>query len=188
MKSNKFIVLDLDETLFHCDILDPEDTPDFIFTLADVNDNNTYYSINRPYLKEFLSYLEENFEYGIFTSASADYAEKHIEFLGLNPKFVLSKDSCSPKRDIDLDKIVFYKDLSKIKKYVQSLDDVLIIDDKWIYPNHYGNLIKVEPFYGNKNDDVLLVLIKYLDKIKNIENTRKLEKRGWYENTKQIRL
>jgi len=183
-KSNKFIVLDLDETLFHCDILDPEDTPDFIFIL---DDKRSYYSITRPYFKEFIAYLEENFDYGIYTAASADYAEKHIEFLGLNPKFVLSQNNCTIKYDTNSGFVTFIKNLDKVKKYA-SLTNILAIDDKWIYPNHYGNLIKVEPFYGNKNDDVLLVLIKYLDKIKNIENTRKLEKRGWYENTKQIRL
>ena len=37
---------------------------------------------------------------------------------------------------------------------------------------NYGNLLKVKPFYGNKNDDELLCVMKYLSFLEKKQNVR----------------
>lgn len=173
MKNDKLIVLDLDETLFHCDIIDM-DGFDYTFVL---DGKYSYWTIKRPHLDTFINYIKDNFNYGVYTASTKDYAEKHCEILGLDPLFLLHRDNCTPKFDMSGD-IYQLKRLSKVKKYSPS--KIIAIDDKHeSYSENYGNLIRVTPFYGGSTDTTLLKLIDYLEKIKNIEDIRRIEKRGW---------
>ncbi|WP_207893796.1 NIF family HAD-type phosphatase [Tenacibaculum sp. M341] len=45
--------------------------------------------------------------------------------------------------------------------------------------NNFGNAIYINPFEGNKSDNELKILSEYLISIKDIENVRAIEKRGW---------
>jgi NLI interacting factor-like phosphatase len=44
---------------------------------------------------------------------------------------------------------------------------------------NYGNLVRVAPFFGNKTDEELLLLMGYLKELKNVDSIRTLDKRGW---------
>ena len=60
---------------------------------------------------------------------------------------------------------------------------MIIVDndmDSAIY--NYGNLICVKDFMYDLKDVELKKLIDYLEKIKNAENIRNIEKRGWSNN------
>jgi RNA polymerase II subunit A small phosphatase-like protein len=57
---------------------------------------------------------------------------------------------------------------------------VLIVDDtprKCIH--NYGNAIYVREYEGQVDDDELLHLGRYLSTLKDADNVRTLEKRGW---------
>ena len=57
---------------------------------------------------------------------------------------------------------------------------MLIIDDSpEKTKDNYGNAIYINVFEGNQNDQELQVLSEYLHSIKNTNNVRSLEKRGW---------
>ena len=174
-KSDKLIVLDLDETLFHCDIF-LLDNHNYSFII----DKVLYSVIKRPYVDEFLSYIKDNFEYGVYTAASKDYAEKHLEALELDPKFLLHNDNCTIKFDHKMCDQYLLKRLSKVKKY-SPLSKIIAIDDKYeSYKENYGNLIKVKPFFYDHRDNILLKLIDHLEILKEVEDVRKVDKRGWY--------
>ena len=49
---------------------------------------------------------------------------------------------------------------------------------------NYGNLIRVSEFTGDQSDDELLYLMEYLMTIKDSDNIRSIEKRGWRKNIK----
>ena len=124
MKNDKLIVLDLDETLFHCDIIEPISASlDYVFTIKEGNILVDYFTTLRPHVLEFIEYLNNNFTYGVYTAATEDYAKNHINILGLNPIFLKHRDNCTPKRKMNGD-IYYLKRLSK------SIDNIYKILDK----------------------------------------------------------
>ena len=52
---------------------------------------------------------------------------------------------------------------------------------------HYGNHVRIEPFYGDLEDRVLLRLATYLEGLATVENVRILEKRGWHHTSSEAR-
>ena len=100
-KSDKLIVLDLDETLFHCTTQNIFDNPDYIITFSDAPEI-FYYTKLRPHLNNFLKYIKDNFRYGIYTAADREYALEHIKRLDLNPEFLLSYTNCTPKKALSI--------------------------------------------------------------------------------------
>jgi len=168
----KIVVLDLDETLIY----------------ARKNDVNTYdfkvgdFLVNkRSYLNEFLSFCNENFEVIIWTSSSKNYAEEIVHNImdEKNVSILLSREDCVQTRDLNTDEIVWIKDLKKLKRKGYCLDNILVIDDSpEKLQRNYGNLIRIKPFYGDA-DDELLLLQKYLETILHEVNFRKIEKRNW---------
>jgi RNA polymerase II subunit A small phosphatase-like protein len=176
--NNKLIVLDLDETLFNCDVLS-FDGSEYKFRLRN---NSSYYAMKRPYMDDFIKYIKENYEYGVYTAASKDYALKHCKVLNLDPKFLLHQENCSSYQDPVSRNHHLLKELSKLKEY-SSLSNMIAIDDRYeSYANDRANLIKVEPFYRDLRDDVLLKLVDYLEKIKDVKDVREVDKSEWYSN------
>lgn len=180
------VILDIDETLIHSEWLPndslKENQYDFKFQLGDVDLDFSFFTIKRPYLKEFLDYVFDNFDVAIWTAASHDYATEILKGINIpikGLKFFYSKNSCTLKLDYDTYQYYGVKNLSKISKNFD-LNKVLIIDDiQKTAVNNYGNLIRIKPFESNLNDTELLKLISYLEIIKNEPNYRRIEKRGW---------
>ena len=48
---------------------------------------------------------------------------------------------------------------------------------------NYGNAVFVKEFIGQKDDDELIKLLKYLEVIGEVENVRKVDKLHWYKNS-----
>ena len=70
--------------------------------------------------------------------------------------------------------------MKKVKKLRYDLDNVLVIDDSpEKLQRNYGNHILVIPFTGNQKDTELKELSIFLDKLKNLESVRSIEKRNW---------
>ena len=72
------------------------------------------------------------------------------------------------------------KPLKKVKRQGYNLESVIAIDDtpkKW--EKSYGNLVTVKPFDGDRSDRELKYLLVYLDTLRNEENIRSIEQRGW---------
>lgn len=171
------IILDLDESLFHCDILS-FDNYEYKFTL---DNDNTYYAMKRPYVDEFITYIKENYEYGVYTAASEDYALEHCKVLDLNPKFLLHQNNCIISTDRKTYNKYFLKELCKLEEF-SSLSNMIAIDDRFeSFSEDPDNLIKIEPFYCNKKDNVLLRLIDYLESIKGVVDVRTIDKSNWYK-------
>ncbi|TXG79349.1 MAG: phosphoprotein phosphatase [Spirochaetes bacterium] len=183
MKS-KILILDLDETLFYSEHKSRMNDVSFDF----INESfpifeGEYYTMFRPHLKEFLKYIFANFTIAVYTAASQDYAELLLTKMGVNLntlEFLWARDRCTIKYDYEngFGNPVAHKKLYKVgKKY--NLDNILMVDDKPHLIDCYGNVIGIKPFYGDSSDKELLRLINYLDKIKDEESYRKIDKRAW---------
>lgn len=51
---------------------------------------------------------------------------------------------------------------------------------------NYGNAIQITEFTGDPHDDELLLLASYLEKLRNVEHVRLIDKRYWREQVKSI--
>ena len=168
------LVLDLDETLIH------------VTTREDVGrmPEHTIHGwplYERPHVQDFLDFCFSEFRVGVWTSASRSYAKGIVYkvFGDRVPEFIWWDEKCTQSFDSELLASFPVKDIRKLVNAGYSKDRILAIDDtprKW--QRSYGNYLQVKPFEGER-DNELEILMKYLPKLKNVENIREIEKRGW---------
>jgi carboxy-terminal domain RNA polymerase II polypeptide A small phosphatase len=113
-----------------------------------------------------------------------EYAIEIISRIIPNPavlKFVWARERCTWRYDSDIGEHVHAKRMYKVRRLGYDLDRVLVIDDspeKW--RDAYGNLLRVQPFWGTP-DDELRRLELYVSKLRDDQNIRRLDKRRWFE-------
>lgn len=175
MTKEKLIILDLDETLIHATTNKLEMSEDFTF--------EKYFVYTRPFLTEFLHQLSLDFKVGIWSSADDEYVESIIKTIApseLSFELVWGRSRCSYRRDIELGEFIYEKRLDKLKKRGFRLEQILVVDDTHEKSRtNYGNAIYIKEFNGDKRDDELYHLLAYLRTLKECENVRRIEKRGW---------
>lgn len=169
------LVLDLDETLLHSSEEKLAIQEDFQYAEYDV--------YIRPHLQWFLEEMSTHFSLAIWSSADDVYVNNLVARITpetVNFECIWGKSRCTPRRDYDFGNYVFAKHLKKLKKKGFSLEKILIIDDSpEKTKDNYGNAIYIPPFEGNREDVTLKKLANYLISIKDVENVRAIEKRGW---------
>jgi carboxy-terminal domain RNA polymerase II polypeptide A small phosphatase len=174
-KSDKLLILDLDETLIHATEKELQFSYDFKF--------DKYYVHKRPYLEKFLIDISKHFSIGIWSSADDNYVTEIVKSIkpeNVELEIIWGRSRCSIKRDYDLDTYIFEKRLDKLKKKGFRLEQIIIVDDTPEKSRtNYGNAIYIQEFSGNTIDEELKHLHDYLLTLKNVENIRTIEKRGW---------
>lgn len=195
MSTNKnkiLLILDLDETLIHATHKTLPQKVDFMID---------YYSVyQRPHLSTFLQAIKDDFRLAVWSSASDDYVTQVVEQIfpkDIILEFIWARSRCTYRRNFFTEvygydnsynydnHYEYVKPLKKLKKYGYRLNKMLIVDDTpFKCQNNYGNAIYPRPFIGDTNDKELLLLTKYLKTLKDCENVRSIEKRGWWHNIK----
>lgn len=142
-----------------------------------------FFTYKRPFLEEFLNFCFENFRVAVWTSSTKAYAEEIVKNI-LKPQqqleFLWSRERCTMSYDEELNETIWTKKLTKLRRRGYKLESIIVVDDspeQW--RDSYGNLIRVNKFVGDSEDNELKLLLPYLKKLKNVENIRKFEKRGW---------
>lgn len=187
MVEKPLLILDLDETLVFA-----TETP--LVRAADFRVAE-YHVYKRPHLAEFLASVFDAFDVAVWSSASDAYVESVVDHIFPDRgelKFVWGRSKTTRKTFPDADgrvdhydprHVEYIKPLKKVQRKGWSLERILIIDDT---PRksmlNYGNAIYCRMFEGGLPDDELLLLLKYLQRIKDQENFRSLEKRGWRDH------
>lgn len=151
--NKKLLILDIDETLIYLDNKygfesTTDNEPDFIYA-------DKYYAIKRPYLDQFLREVSKKYDIALWTAGSEQYANDIAKILKIKIKFIFSKNELKNNQ----------KDLNVVIKYhpEYSKKDIIVVDDKEeSYLNNLENLILIEPFYGNQNDEELIRIFKLL--------------------------
>lgn len=169
------LILDLDETLIHATENKLSIEHDFQYA--------EYYVYKRPYLLEFLTEMSTHFKLSVWSSADDTYVNDIVALIKpdeITFEFVWARSRCTLRRDYELDNYVQEKRLKKIKKHGFSLERSLIVDDSpEKTKDNFGNAIYVNPYEGDLQDDELILLSSFLKSIKDHENVRRIEKRGW---------
>lgn len=174
-KSDKLLLLDLDETMIHATTVPLACTPDFQFDL--------FHIYKRPGLDQFLIDISRHFTLGVWSSASDEYVQEIVRALTRDTIewfLIWGRSRCSIRRDHELDTYNFEKRLDKVKNKGFKLEQIIIVDDSPEKSrSNYGNAVYIEPFDGNQNDNELAYLYNYLMTLKDVSNIRTIEKRGW---------
>ncbi|WP_299107282.1 HAD family hydrolase [uncultured Tenacibaculum sp.] len=174
-KEKILLILDLDETLIHATETKLEINYDFQYA--------QYYIYKRPNLIEFLIEMNQYFELAVWSSADDKYVNDIVKLIKppeIKFEFVWARSRCTPRRNYELDRYVHEKRLKKIKKQGFRLEKSLIVDDSPEKTrDNFGNAIYIMPFKGNQSDNELNLLSEFLKTIKDSENVRRIEKRGW---------
>ena len=137
----------------------------------------------RPYLNEFFNEIVTTFRFGVWTSATENYMEcvvKNIIPKEIELEFLFGRQRCTQVLDPNTGEMKWVKDLKKIKRKGYALDRVIMVDDTASnLERNYGNLLIVSPWRGSADNDELLYLGKYLNKISGVSSFRNIEKRFW---------
>jgi len=169
------LILDLDETLIHTTEKKLDIESDFQY--ADC------FVYKRPNLIEFLTEMSEHFKLAVWSSADDKYVNDVVNLIKpteIDFEFVWARSRCTLKRDYELDKYVREKRLKKVKKQGFRLEKSLIVDDSPEKTrDNFGNAIYVNPYEGDTKDCELNLLSEFLISMKDSENVRTIEKRGW---------
>ncbi|MDY6939695.1 MAG: HAD family hydrolase [Cyanobacteriota bacterium] len=173
--SRKLLILDIDETLLHSTKTPLNYSTDFKIKY--------YHVYLRPNLNSFLEYCLQNFEVAVWTASSREYADRIVD--RIFPKssdlaFIWSRERSTVRVDWQTGEYDVIKDLKKVKRQGYSLEKILFVDDR---PKNlvrqYSNLIRVNPFLGDRDDVEFRLLMPYLSTFLEIDNVRPIEKRNW---------
>lgn len=169
------LVLDLDETLIHARVEPLARPSDFQV--------GPYHVYQRPGLASFLRTCATTFEMAVWTSATRNYAQDvvaHIFPDEIQLAFLWDRDRCTRRFDRDYRRETWIKDLDKVRRKGYPLEQMIAVDDSpEMLRRQYGNLVRVRPYTGDPTDDELPLLARYLLKLTEVPNIRRVEKRGW---------
>lgn len=173
INNKKYFGLDLDETLISakgsasgCKTLAFDNGFDFLiddFLIENGEQINYYYLISeRPYLMDFIKYLDENYNVFIFSRAEFSYVHKIVAKLGFDSKKtpVFTRDDCDIV--INEDVLTYKKNLVKIsKKLGVKTSDMFFLDDAVDVDQitQIGGLIHAPEYVVNEHDDFLRNLV-----------------------------
>lgn len=169
------VVFDLDETLIHSAERPLARDPDFTI--------GPFPAYKRPFAEELLADCARDCTLAVWTSATRDYADAILDQLmpeGVSLAFVWTRERCTRRYMPEEQGYGWIKDLKKVKRRGFPLERVLMVDDiPGNLARQYGNYIRVTPYLGDENDRELVLLARYLRELREVENVRKIEKRGW---------
>lgn len=144
--------------------------------------------------------LKKHFDVAVWSSASDDYVDLIVKEIfpdDYELKFVWGRSRCTYRPNYNkLDEFGYYdpfshydyvKRLDKVRRLKFNKERILIIDDtpqKCRY--NYGNAIYPREYLGRHPDNELLLLMKYLLTLKDLDTVRSTEKRDWREEMEKI--
>jgi Dullard-like phosphatase family protein len=173
--SPKLLILDIDETLIYA-----TETP---LTRSEDFHVGPYHVYKRPYVDAFLDQVFAWYTVAVWTTSTETYAAEIVRQLfpaEHQPTFVWSRERCTYRYNPELQESYWDKNLAKVKRFGYALESVIIVDDSpEKLQRSYGNLIRVRPYFGQEEDQELLLLLHYLERLRMVTNIRAIEKRGW---------
>jgi len=162
------LALDLDETLVHCSI-QPLEKAELNFGVAFNGTEYKVYVRMRPYLAKFLRQVSQWFEIVVFTASQKVYADKLLNILDPKRRYIkhrVFRESC-----VCVDGN-YLKDLTVLGRDIAK---VAIVDNSvQAFGFQISNGIPIESWFDDDDDQELLNLIPFLQKLKDVKDVRPL--------------
>ncbi|CAD8067911.1 unnamed protein product [Paramecium sonneborni] len=171
IRKQKFLVLDLDETLIHS--CNHRDFPQVTITIQDDNQHVDLTFNIRPYCQEFLKEMSKHYTIYLFTASSEMYAQAIVNHL--DPKRQYISDILGRKNCFETKNGFFIKDLRIITN--RNLKDIVIIDN---LAHSFGlqleNGIPILEWTQDPKDEELRFLQQYLIELSKEEDVRRFNR------------
>lgn len=130
----------------------------------------------RPYTRECLEKVNENFEVVVFTASHRWYADVILDYIDPEKKLIqhrVYRDNCIKTTDN-----VYIKDLRVFKN--RDLKDMIIVDNAvYSFGAQLANGIPITPFKDDVDDREFLYLMSYLEVLKDCEDMRELNREAF---------
>lgn len=177
IKGKKIVVFDLDETLVHCDSKCFTKS-DVVLTVNLPTGEAAKIGVNiRPYVYECLKEANKHFVVVAYTASHQTYADTILNYIDPNNiyfSYRLYRNNCL--RMTAEEEQIYVKDLRIFKGI--DLSDIVIIDNSVLsFAFQLDNGIPILPYYDNKDDNELLILINYLHHLSKVNDIRVENKR-----------
>lgn len=173
----KLLVLDLDETLLHARGRGQTELP------WTPHHQVAQFRVHlRPGVEDFMDEVLDRFvAVGVWTSASRDYAvamlERFVDRRRL--RFIYTRDRCEQAFDTHGESY-WVKDLRELEGFCFEPSCIVAVDDKPRgFERSAGNIVPIQPFMGDPEDEELDKLLPFLIELGTLEDVRPFDKRGW---------
>lgn len=182
----KLCVLDLDETLVHCETDENSLVScDKIISIKLSEQKEKKIGVNiRPNLSFFLNKAKQLYVLVLYTASLKQYTDAVLSVIdpeGVYFKYILCRHHCTSISFVKNNKeeVYYVKDL---RIFNIDMNSIVIVDNSILsFVHHINNGIPILPFYSNQNDDELYNLFIYLKFLHTVKDVRK-------ENSKSFNL
>ena len=175
--NRRLAVFDLDETLIHCMVKNIDESQHIIeVTLPSRKKGKIGLNV-RPHWKEALDAIKDQYQIVVYTASHKSYCDAILDYIDPDSryfKYRLYRNNCTSLKYENND--MYIKDLSIFKNI--DLKHIVIIDNSVIsFTYNLDNGIPILPYYDAFNDNELIFLSGYLNRIFDYDDLREANKK-----------